>query len=118
MWWISRKINKIADGLADLTMDRRCSWEQEYDTKLTLKAANLVVQTDGGLREGNCGAAAWIIGLWGDAGKGDVFEPLIAHGTFLETPCSSFGAEAIALDEATLKMQSVIRSDSHHKTRD
>ena len=63
--------------------------------------ANLVVQTDGGLRELDCAAAAWVVGLWGDTGQGMAYEPLCAHGTFLDHTVGVFAAETIALDEAT-----------------
>ena len=48
--YMPRCHNKVADGLADLTMDRQCSWHHRFDTMLNLHEANIVVQTDGGLR--------------------------------------------------------------------
>ena len=102
-WW-RRCHNKVADGLADLTMDRRTTWRKQFDTTLDAMKSNIVVQTDGGLREDDCAAAAWIIGLWGTVDGKDVFEPFIIHGTFLELPCTAFGAEAIALDEASAEV--------------
>ena len=82
-------------------MDRRSTWCKRFDTTLDMTKCNVVVQTDGGMREDDCAAAAWIIGLWGSVDGKDVFEPYIIHGTFLELPCTVFGAEAIALDEAS-----------------
>ena len=70
--------------------------------------ANLVIQTDGGLREGDCAAASWIIGLWGDDGHGYKYEPLSAHGTFLDATHSVFMTEAIALDEASAEVQKIL----------
>ena len=101
--WMDRSQNKVADALADFTMDVRKTWQREYDTTLCLQTANVVVQTDGGVRSDNCAAAAFIIGLWGD-GR---YEPLVAHGTFLHQ-ATVFTAEAIALDEATAKMRELM----------
>ena len=41
---------KVADGLADHTMDIRRSWERVFEVSLALQTSNLVIQTDGGLR--------------------------------------------------------------------
>jgi len=103
--FLPRSYNKVADGLADLTMDIRKSWERRFATTMKVCAANIVVQTDGGLREGDCASAAWIIGLWGENG----YEPLVAHGTYLSSMCTVFMAEAIALDEAAAEVRALIR---------
>ena len=99
--------NKVADGLADLTMDRRCTWEQRFQATREIQSANVIVQTDGGLRENDIAAAAWIIGLWSEDGQ---YEPLVAHGTLLEAEIGVFAAEAIALHEATAMVQQLIAS--------
>ena len=108
--WMKRCNNRVADGLADLTMDTRSTWHKRFDTTLAIDQANIIVQTDGGLREGDSAAAAWIIGLWGHDGGGYKYEPLIAHGTFLEADCTVFRAEAIDLDEACAEVQRLILS--------
>ena len=77
---------------------------------LSLENANLVIQTDGGLCEDDCAAAAWIIGLWGIVGQACCYQPLIAHGTLLDPGCSVFAAEAIALDEASAEVQRLLRN--------
>ena len=100
--------NKVADGLADLTMDRRCSWRRRFSTTLNQTTANIIVQTDGGLRQGDCAAAAFIIGFWGRAGQGLTYEPWVVHGTFLESSRSAFAAEAIALDEASAELEKLL----------
>ena len=53
----------------------------------------------------------WGIGLWGRErdGTGYIYEPLMAHGTFLNSAVTVFTAEAIALDEASEAVQSLIR---------
>ena len=61
--WMARCHNKVADGLADHTMDLRRSWRKSFTATLEVDNANIIVQTDGGLREGDCAAASSIIGL-------------------------------------------------------
>ena len=94
--------------MADLTMDKRTSWSRRYRTTLPVESSNIIVQSDGGLREDDCAAAAWIVGVWGEAGGEFVFEPLVAHGTYLQLPCTVFKAEAIALDEASRELSTLL----------
>ena len=61
-WW-RRDYNKVADGLADFTMDKRCTWTRKYTTIQRIDKANLIIQTDGELRERDCAAASFIIRL-------------------------------------------------------
>ena len=100
----------MADGLADLTMDLRQTWEKRYDTTLKIHESNLLIQTDGGLREENCAAAASVVGLWGGDGEDFRHEPFLAHGALLEASTTVFAAEAIALDEATSRVQQIMSS--------
>ena len=51
-------------------------------------------------------AAAWVIGPWDD----ERYEPWIAHSTLLELGTGLFAAEAIALDEASAKVQQLLRA--------
>ena len=106
-----RAHNKVADGLADLAMDRRKSWQKVFDPEANIANCNLIVQSDGGLREGDCAAAAFIIGRWSFESGQKKYDPLMAHGTFLDSTCTVFQAEAIALDEATAAVQRLLRSD-------
>ena len=108
-WW-RRSYNKVADGLANITMDTRRTWTKVYAHTMSIQEANVVIQTDGGLRDGDCAAAAWIIGLWGKhAGSHRYqYEPIIVHGTFIQLPCTAFGAEAIALDEASREVAALL----------
>ena len=99
----------MADGLADLTMDNRYSWHKSFEVAASVGHGHLVVQTDGGLREGQCAAAAWIIGVWTEVEGVGKFETLVAHGTFLEATSSVFEAEAIALDEASAEVAQIMR---------
>ena len=75
---------------------------------MPIQSANVIIQTDGGLRDGDCAAAAWIIGLWGRIDGQCIYEPLMVHCTFLELPCAVFRAEAIALDEASRAAQAIL----------
>ena len=45
--WLDRSHNKVADGLADLTMDEGHSWERRFATTLEVDKANIIIQTDG-----------------------------------------------------------------------
>ena len=58
-------------------------------------------QIDGRVQEGDCAAAACIMGSWAETLEGCTYEPLMVHGMFLHSSCSAFGAEAIAFDEAS-----------------
>ena len=69
---------------------------------------NIIVQTDGGRREADCAAAAWIIGIYGKYG----YEPLVAHGTFLTHTTTVFLAEGLALDEASSEVELLMSNTS------
>ena len=58
----------------------------------------------------DCGSmiAAFILGLWGRAGQGLTYEPWVVKGTFLQSSCSAFAAEAIALDEASAELANLL----------
>ena len=105
--WMPRAFNKVADGLTDHTMDRRSSWQHRYATTQTLAEANIIIQTDGGLREEDCAAAGWIIGLW--SVESELFEPFEVGGVFLENSCTVFMADALAIDEASAIVQRLLR---------
>ena len=106
--WMHREYNKVADGLADLTMDRRNSWSRKFSPTRFASDCNVIVQTGGGVRNGDCASAAFIIGFCGHSLEGTFYEPILAQGTFIATPCSSFAAEAIALDEATAALKRIV----------
>ena len=106
--WMPRENNKVADGLADLTMDRRLSWQKFFPTTLDWSQAHVIIQTDGGRRAEDCAAANWIFGLWDSDMK--KYEPYMAGGIFIEVSCTVFKAEAIAIDEASAHVQSFLRS--------
>eukprot|EP00973_Karenia_brevis_P043046 5960274-Karenia_brevis.AAC.1 len=57
VWWMRRCQNRVADGLVDLTMDTRRYWRKGFAKTEKVSDANLVVQTDGGLRDGDCATA-------------------------------------------------------------
>ena len=88
--WLARCHNKVADGLADLAVDKRGTVHKVFDTSLSMSECNVVAQTDGGVRSDDCAAAAWIIGLWGKKEEEYVYELWIAHGTFLDCKCTFF----------------------------
>ena len=71
-------------------------------------------QMDGGLRPGDCAAAAFVIGLWSQTSK---YEPWFLHGTFLHSSCSVFASEAIALDEASEKLEHLLKDVVYTRRR-
>ena len=96
-----RKHNKVADGLADLTMDRRSSWSRVFQTSLQIQCSNIVVQTDGGRRpQEDIAASSMVVGVVGSVEGSLVYEPCFAQGVFMSSGVSVFQAEAIALDIA------------------
>ncbi len=106
--WMPRDHNKVADGLADFTMDGAASWSKTYTTALRLPEANVIVQTDGGRRSQGCAAAAVIIGLFAIVAGQPLYEPWLAEGHFLTEAVTVFEAEAIALDIASEKVKKAI----------
>ena len=91
-------------------MDRRRSWKREFPTSLRLHEANIVVQTNGGLLEGDCAAAAFVIGLWGHTAAGEIYEPLIIQGTYLHLPCTVLLAQQPLIALAVTTFSSVKKS--------
>ena len=98
--WMARCHNKVADGLADLTMDKALSWERLYETTAEPSQANWIIQTDGGRRSDHCAAASLVIGVLSTGARGICYEPWFARGVYLTGNVSVFQAEAIALEEA------------------
>jgi hypothetical protein len=102
--WRKRDWNKIADYIVNYTMDVRRSWYQRFDSPwegFTFREANLIIHQDGGTRVGNCSAAGWYMEARVVRERKAYTFPLVMAGTFLETPVSSFLAEAIAIEEST-----------------
>ena len=106
--WMARSFNKVADGLADFTMDRERSWQKIVATWGDPCRGNLIVQTDGGRRTAQCAASAAIVGLltWVDGTF--TYEPWFARGLFLSGGETVFQAEAIALDIAVSWLRGAI----------
>ena len=86
-----RKHNKVADGLADLTMDKMSIWSKLYNTKLNPKA---------GHRSEQCAGASVIVGVFGKFEGGTLYEPWYAEGTYIPVEVTVFQTETIALDRA------------------
>ena len=106
--WMPRCNHKVADGLADLTMDLAHSWEKTFKTRLSPSTANVVAQMDGSLRQEGCAAAAWILGFWGVIGGTYIYEPFMAGVTYITTSISAVACEAVALDEAVARVEQLI----------
>ena len=101
--WRRREHNQIADFLVNHAMDTRSSWMTEVPPAIpdfTILDANIVCHSDGGTRAGSCSAAAWILeAIVSRDGFTHTFT-IASRGIFLDSPVSSFTAEAIALDDA------------------
>lgn len=54
-----------------------------FEPTLEIERASVVIQTDGGVREGDYAAAAWIINLWAEAPESYTYEPLMVHGIYV-----------------------------------
>ena len=106
--WMPRKHNKVADGLADYTMDTGASWSKTFPVQLNLLRANIIVQTDGGKRGGVCAAASVVIGLFTMCDGNMIYEPFYAEGIFLTGAVSVFQAEAIAVESGARKLSQMV----------
>ena len=96
-------------------MDVGESWTKSLDWPFpgrTLRECNLVVHSDGGRRQGKCSASAWILEV-GLLLNGDwCFRPLAMGGSSHPAEISSFAAEAVALEEATLFIKRIVETPS------
>ena len=93
-----------ADHLANYTMDVRRSWHQFCpmpSSDVSLTEANFILHFDGGTREEDCSAAAWILEARVVQDCRLMIFPVAYCGKFLHPPVSSFLAEAIALESCT-----------------
>ena len=106
--WMRRSHNKVADGLADWTMDHATTWEREYPTTIDITHANVIIQTDGGRRSSMCAAASVVAGVLSIRQGKLIYEPFYARGTFISHDVTVLQTEAIALDEATRYVRSRI----------
>ena len=61
--WMPRAHNKVADGIADLTMARAESRSRRYSVTDEVEHCNVVIQTDGGRGSDHCAAASYVMGL-------------------------------------------------------
>eukprot|EP00973_Karenia_brevis_P075899 10544498-Karenia_brevis.AAC.2 len=110
--WTRRENNQLADYLCNYTMDsRRSSWrhERHVGDEDFSGIGNLLVFSDGGTRP-DCSASAWLVGHLIKSKEGWRFKPRVAAGMYFEAPISSFMAEAIALENAALELERLLRS--------
>ena len=98
--WRPREFNKLADGLADLTMDRRAGWTRRYTLTEDAFNGNCLAFSDGGKRSVSVSAAAWLLVVLFWEGDQWRVEPWAAGGIFLHDDATVFEAEAIGLDAA------------------
>ena len=111
--WHPRDQNIVADFLANYTMDVGESWSKALDWPfpgVPLPRCNIVAHSDGGLRRSSgVAASAWIVEVGMVDGGSWTYRPLAMGGTFVAAGLtSSFGAEAIALQECSLFLRKLI----------
>ena len=113
--WHRRCWNKIADHLANHTMNAEKSWNQRFEPPggwLDAKSVNFLIHTDGGTRADRCSAAAWHIEIHACVNGASVIFPLCMAGRFFTSPISSFTAEAIALEDALNFLHGLVHAPS------
>eukprot|EP00959_Pyramimonas_sp_CCMP1952_P020492 432495-Pyramimonas_sp.AAC.1 len=62
--WRRRCFNRIADHIANYTMDIQRSWCQKFTPpvdNVSVQKANYVMHTDGGTRANKCSSSAWYV---------------------------------------------------------
>ena len=112
--WHRREHNVVAGFLANYTMDRNEFWNKICDWPFPghgLQDCSFVVHSDGGTRWGTCSGSAFIVEAGVLGKEGWVFKPLALNGTYFHSPMSSFVAESLALEEATVLLQKMICAD-------
>ena len=103
MRWVNRSKNTVADHLCNRTMDVvKGAWREERNMDIP-PGCNIVVFSDGGTRE-TCSASAWLITAVLHNRGVETYSPVVAAGIYFDDPISSFLAEAIALERATVEM--------------
>ena len=114
--WRRRTRNIVADHVVNCSMDAQRSLEKQYGWPFedcNLSACNILIHSDGGTRLNCCSSFGWILevcrlidGIW-------EFKPLMMRGTYLSEPISSFLAETLALEEASLFVVKLLRELKH-----
>ena len=109
--WHRREQNQIADFIVNYTMECGHDWRHAFQPPLDdfrIQGANFICHSDGGTRAGSCSAAGWFIeAIVERKGFRHTF-PCAMAGKFLKSPISSFTAEAVALEDATLYPKTLI----------
>ena len=109
-WW-PREHNKVADGLAVLTMNIRRSWVRRFRTSMPVESANVLVQTDVGFRVGCCAASAWISGQWGIQAGTWTYEVFVGAGFLIDMPyVISFRCEGRCLRRGLPEVHALLTS--------
>ena len=101
--WHRREYNKIADYIANHTVDVKKTWHKECrhaQPDLDLQEASFIFHSDGGTRAEQCSSAGWFLEAVVVRNDLRYTFPIALHGQYFAEPISSFLAEAMALDEA------------------
>ena len=68
-----------------------------------------LAHSDGGTRAHRCSGAAWIVEVRRWTGEVMELHVMAISGTYIELPISSFCAEALALEECTLFIRTLLQ---------
>lgn len=82
-------------------------WREERQTTAH-PSSNVVIFSDGGART-NFSARTWVVSVLVDADGVQKLVPMVDAGLYFQEPISSFAAEAIALEQAMLKLRQWLR---------
>ena len=108
--WRRRCRITLADYLCYFTMDATRSWQKVWPcSHVSHGTHSILVFSDGGTREGDCSASAWVMGAILDNGHGWAIRMIAAEGQFLHEPASSFQAETVALDRGIQHVRKYMR---------
>ena len=116
--WQKRDYNKVADFLANFTMDTGRSWTKEVEPPVPdfcHTMANFICHSDGGPRRGRCSAAAWVVEAVIFRDGHCLTFPVAFRGIYFDSPVSSFTAETVALDDVVSFVSRLILRSSHTK---
>ena len=92
-------------------MDTRTSWSKHFNLQASVRNTNdcnVAVRSDGGTRADSLSATGWVVEVGGPIDGVWHYSVWAIFETFISTPISSFLAESLALEEATLFVSNLV----------